>query len=374
MKSRETASIKHLLAFNLTGKDTASKEIGAHVRLLIKNGTLPPGVGIPPTKALAKAWDVFPNTVKLALDPLVKEGLLDRRRYRGSFVLDGRRSVRRLGIYENFGSISMSDRDFLISIQVELALLLEKQNAELKVWVDGGKSPKSLPENLVEACRKREIDGVVTSHPRREMFKALRNLHVPFAALTSYRDCPSRVGFRYADLVENAVRRLAERGVRRGAVISNIVPEVDTETSNRQDVSHFYEVFAKTASTLGVETRPEWVIHPPSAHAKLEIERFGYEAMKTLWSRHSRPDGLFIFPHTATRGSLTALLELGVKIPGELKLVAHGNIENPILTPYPVDWITSSSREIVKALVNQIQSALDGSLATPIWLEHRPTW
>ena len=57
------------------------------------------------------------------------------------------------------------------------------------------------------------------------------------------------------------------------------------------------------------------------------IERFGYESMKTLWSRGPRPDGLFIFPHTAVSGSLTALLELGVNIPSDLKLVAHGKIE-----------------------------------------------
>lgn len=56
-------------------------------------------------------------------------------------------------------------------------------------------------------------------------------------------------------------------------------------------------------------------------------EHFGYESMKTLWSRGPRPDGLFIFPHTAVRGSLTALLELGVNIPSDLKLVAHGKIE-----------------------------------------------
>jgi DNA-binding LacI/PurR family transcriptional regulator len=47
-------------------------------------------------------------------------------------------------------------------------------------------------------------------------------------------------------------------------------------------------------------------------------ERFGYESMKNLWSRGTRPDGLFISPHTAVRGSLTALLELGVNIPGDL--------------------------------------------------------
>ena len=56
-------------------------------------------------------------------------------------------------------------------------------------------------------------------------------------------------------------------------------------------------------------------------------EHFGYESMKTLWSPGPQPDRLFIFPHTAVRGSLMALLELGVNIPEELKLVAHGNIE-----------------------------------------------
>jgi DNA-binding LacI/PurR family transcriptional regulator/DNA-binding transcriptional regulator YhcF (GntR family) len=374
MESRKTASINKLLAFRLTGQESASKEIGAHVRSLIKDGTLPPGIGIPPTKVLAAAWDVFPNTVKIALDPLVKEGLMDRRRYRGSFVLDARRNIRRLGIYENFGAIPTGDRDFLVSLQIELSVLLEKQNAELKVWIDGRKSPKSLPENLVEACRKREIDGVVTSHPLKGILKSLTALPVPITALTSFRDCPQRVDFRFKDLVENSVRRLAALGVRRAAVVSSVVPDATTETINPQDVSRFYDHFRQAVADHGMETRPEWMIQPTTPKPKRGIEQFGYDATKTLWSQSSLPDGLFIFPHTTARGSLTALLELGVKIPDDLKLVAHGNIETPILTPYPVEWITSSSREIVQAMVSQIQCALDGQAAKPVWLTHRPTW
>jgi DNA-binding LacI/PurR family transcriptional regulator len=63
-----------------------------------------------------------------------------------------------------------------------------------------------------------------------------------------------------------------------------------------------------------------------------------------------------------------------VNIPGDLKLVAHGNIETPILSPFPVEWITSSSREIVQAMVNQIQKALDGLTTKPVWLKYRPSW
>ena len=371
MGTIKAAAIRKLLAFQPTGQRPATKEIAAHLRTLIKSGVLASGTGIPSTKDMAAAWGVFPNTVKLALDPLVKEGLLDRRQNRGTFVLDGHRKIQRLGIYENFGDISASDRDFMVSLQIELSRILEKKNAELKVWIDNRRAPMSLPENMVEACRKREIDGVLCIHPRRKIIKSLRNLPVPVAALTWIRECPGQVDFRYDELVEMSLRRLADRGSKRVGAITNMGRN---DHFNRPDVSNFYEWFNKTASALGLETRPEWVINPPLRKGTLEIERFGYESMKALWSLGPRPDGLFIFPHTAVRGSLTALLELSVNIPDDLKLVAHGNIETPILTPYPVDWITSSSREIDQAMVNQIQEALDGHPTKTIWLKHRPAW
>ena len=371
MESSTSDPIRKLLAFQPSGRRPATSEIRAHVRRLIKDGTLPRDIRIPSTKALAAAWGVFPNTVQLSLDPLVKEGLLDRRQMRGTFVLDGHRKIQRLGIYENFGDISASDRDFMVSLQIELSRILEKKNAELKVWIDNRRAPMSLPENMVEACRKREIDGVLCIHPRRKIIKSLRNLPVPVAALTWIRECPGQVDFRYDELVEMSLRRLADRGSKRVGAITNMGRN---DHFNRPDVSNFYEWFNKTASALGLETRPEWVINPPLRKGTLEIERFGYESMKALWSLGPRPDGLFIFPHTAVRGSLTALLELSVNIPDDLKLVAHGNIETPTLTPYPVDWITSSSREIDQAMVDQIQEALDGHPTKTIWLKHRPAW
>ena len=374
MESRKSDPTHTLLAFQPTGKKPASSEIRAHVRRLIKDGTLPRDTRIPSTKTLAAAWGVVPNTVQLGLEPLVKEGLLERLQKRGTFVLDGHRKIQRLGFYESIGWIPASDRDFMNSLQIELALMLEKRNAELKVWMDGRKPPKSLPENMVEACRKREIDGVVTSHPWKGILKSLSALPVPVAALSVHRECPGQVDFRYSDLVIDTVRRLAELGVRRAAVIMNVVPEAATITNNPEDIARFYENFTRAVADHGMETRPEWIIHPSPSTPNVSVERFGYDAIKTLWSRSPRPDGLFIFPHTAVRGSLMALLELGVNIPGDLKLVAHGNIETPILSPFPVEWITSSSREIVQAMVNQIQKALDGLTTKPVLLKYRPSW
>ncbi len=352
----------------------ASREIAAHVRALIKSNQLIPGTRIPSTQSLATAWGVFPNTVQLGLDPLVKEGLIDRRQHRGTFVLDRCSVIRRIGIYENFGAIAANDRDFLVSLQVELANLLEKTGAELKVWIDNRTRPDSLPKNLLDACEKREIDGVLSSQPSEEILSSLLKLPVPVSILTNNGACPGRVNFKYRDIVENAVARLAERGARRIAVISNILPETTPEHANPQDVSRFYENFKAAVAGAGLRTQSSWCIRPSSPKQVANLELFGYRGMKRLWQKKEHPDGLFIFPHNAARGCLTALMELGVAVPAELKVVSHGNIETPILTPYPVDWITSSSRLIVEAMLQQIQRALAGKPVKPISLRHKPSW
>ncbi|MFZ4683163.1 MAG: GntR family transcriptional regulator [Terrimicrobiaceae bacterium] len=371
MQSREE-NFKKLLDLPLAGNMPASKEIGAVLRTLIKDGSLSPGSRLPSTKTMAGYWGVFPNTVQLALEPLVREGLLDRRQNRGTIVRDGHRRIARLAFYENFDAIAPGDRDFLLSLQVEMARLLEKKGAELKVWLGSGRIPKSLPKNLLEACQKREVDGVVMTQGNPSLVKALMNLPVPIVVYPGLRFCQSRVEFCHADLVDEAVRRLAALGVRRPAFLSSVTHESENEI--RDDSRHVYDYWIKSWAELGVEVQPELLARPSASKPAKNIEQFGYDAMKALWKTKKRPDGLFIFPHTAARGSLTALLELGVNIPKDLKLVAHANIETPILTPYPVDWITSSSREIVEAMFGQVQRGLDGLPIKPVWLKHKATW
>jgi DNA-binding LacI/PurR family transcriptional regulator/DNA-binding transcriptional regulator YhcF (GntR family) len=361
-----------LLDLPLSGKMPASKEIRGKIRTLVKNGALRANSQLPSTKTLAELFGVFPNTVQLALEPLVREGLLDRRQNRGTVVRKGRRHIVRLGFYENFDAIAPGDRDFLLSLQVEMAKVLEKQNAELKVWVGSGRIPKSLPKNLLEACEKREVDGIAITQGNPSLVRALMNLPVPIVAYPGLRFGKSRVEFRHADLIDQAVRRLAALGVSRPAFLSSVTHE---KQSDIRDNSYLvYEYWNKSWAALGIKAAPELLARPSTSRPVKSIEQFGYDAMKALWNRKSRPDGLFIFPHTAARGSLIALLEMGVGIPADLKLVAHGNIETPILTPYPVDWITSSSRVIVQAMVNQIQRGLDGLPVKPVFLKHKATW
>lgn len=361
------------LQLSRSGDLPAYREISNQLRTLIRDGTLPPGFPLPSTKELARHWGVFPTTVQTALEPLVKEGLLDRRLRHGTFVRHEPPKLARLGIYENFSAIPFADRDFLVSLQVELATVLHEQEAELKIWTEVKASPKSLPTNLVEACRKREIDGIITMHPSVAILNCLAKLPVPSAVGTCML-YPSRIDFDYRDLVTRSVERLATTGARRLAVISNVIPDKTTEINNPCDVSHFYEFFTETAARLGLETSPAWTIRHPGLETGLSIERFGYEAIHRMWRERVKPDGLFIYPHTCARGALLALLELGVKVPGDLTVVAHENIETPILTPLPVDWISSSCRQIATEMVSMIERSLRGEKAVPVFLNYAPAW
>ena len=78
-----------LLDLPLSGKMPASKEIRGKIRTLVKNGALRANSQLPSTKTLAELFGVFPNTVQLALEPLVREGLLDRRQNRGRLFVKG---------------------------------------------------------------------------------------------------------------------------------------------------------------------------------------------------------------------------------------------------------------------------------------------
>ncbi|HEX4141279.1 MAG TPA: substrate-binding domain-containing protein, partial [Candidatus Methylacidiphilales bacterium] len=65
-----------------------------------------------------------------------------------------------------------------------------------------------------------------------------------------------------------------------------------------------------------------------------------------------------------------AILEAGIKVPDELKLVLHRNADIEFLNPLPVSWIEANPTEVAAALVEQVHRQLRGEKIEPIFLEH----
>ncbi len=103
---------------------------------------------------------------------------------------------------------------------------------------------------------------------------------------------------------------------------------------------------------------PEW--KPNALRSQAAFQQFGYESMHALWRRETRPDGLIVSDDVMLAGVFSAMLELGIHTPGDLKLVGYKNSAVPVFTPLAVTFAEVSTDEIAKALLDQIQKQLKG--------------
>jgi|LakMenEpi03Aug12_release.lakeMendotaPanAssembly.Ray.scaffolds.fasta_scaffold700825_1 hypothetical protein len=55
-----------------------------------------------------------------------------------------------------------------------------------------------------------------------------------------------------------------------------------------------------------------------------------------------------------------ALLELGVRVPRDLKLVLGKNEEIPLFCPMPAEFIVLSQREVAEALIDDVEAQFYG--------------
>ena len=82
------------LHIHLEGRRDLARQIYDQIRSAIREGRLARGARVPPTRELAQRLAVSRNTVSIAYEWLVAEGLLSGRKGAGSFV-EGAKCLRR---------------------------------------------------------------------------------------------------------------------------------------------------------------------------------------------------------------------------------------------------------------------------------------
>jgi DNA-binding GntR family transcriptional regulator len=80
----------YLGALILNAPETASQQIAEHIRSAILAGLLPPGYLLPSQPRLSSHYGVARETVKAALGQLRREGLIQSRKGKGTYVRGAR--------------------------------------------------------------------------------------------------------------------------------------------------------------------------------------------------------------------------------------------------------------------------------------------
>lgn len=109
------------------------RQIADELRDLIGSGVLAPGDRVPSTNELAHFHSVNPTTSAKALTELFNEGLLEKRRGLGMFVLDSAReqvlNTRRKAFLHNFVKPFVHEADQLDFTTEELTTMITKERS-----------------------------------------------------------------------------------------------------------------------------------------------------------------------------------------------------------------------------------------------------
>ena len=192
----------------------------------------------------------------------------------------------------------------------------------------------------------------------------LEKLGVPFS-LFGTAPVPSRVNLDNTQMLDLAMRELKRQGCRSIGAILPIPVWGAVENDHPEDDTRLFQDVVNLAADTGLKIRNSWVRTPSACISVRAHEQFGYSEFQQLWNQPDRPDGLFVFPDTVVRGSLTAILEAGIRVPSELKLLLHRSISIPLLCPLPASWIVTDVKLIAAALISQLEQVLSGQEVQP---------
>jgi DNA-binding LacI/PurR family transcriptional regulator len=342
--------------FNPVADLSLQRQISNFLREAVSVGKLKPGDRIPTLRDLADAWNTNYFTVNAAIKTLVHEGVMSRKPRVGTFV-KSQSSIQldKVGIYFKQKMFASNEDAYYMALLHSLQEQLSQRGAQnITFWDEREETEQTeaMPE-IRNAIGDGRINCLIAPLVGPYAIQALRKLSVPRVALTNTGD-PFVVKSDAKHAIDEIMVRFGELGVRKIGILNNAMGLTSSDGS-----PNYTAIFKQSASEANLECRDEWVL-TPSVPAN-SIAQFGYEAFKAFWQQEGdKPEALLVATDTVAMGCVNAILELGVKVPEQLKIIIHRNQEVDFFVPFPVDWIVTSAEEAATLLVEKLEAQMQG--------------
>ncbi|MBI4023836.1 MAG: substrate-binding domain-containing protein [Verrucomicrobia bacterium] len=351
-------------AFQLQSVAPAHRQIAGHVRNLIQSGRYPSGVRLPSCHALAARWHSSHNTVHRGLQILLKEGMLRRLPRQGIFVAT--RSPRLSAIGVCYPAYSLPSSPFQQEILSGLKRLTQVEGVELQLLPDGRSEPREMAtpwEPLMTAIESHQIQAVIATTVNLYSLAWLTKLKLPVALFGTAQ--PNGVKFDCAAWYRMSLRALRRQGCVTVGLISAMDLHRTVFRSERGRQTFHAEGFQEVCGECGLQTRVEWLVAASQAEHENQggaaaARCRGQRLFRQFWKQAKRPEGLLVDDDNLAEGSLVAMLEMGIRVPDELKLVLHQNAHLAYYCPFPVTHIVTDEHAVARALWQQVQRQFRG--------------
>jgi len=195
----------------------------------------------------------------------------------------------------------------------------------------------AIESGEVERLLARQVDGLLIASAQAAnstgLFDRIEARGVPYVLIDRrYDDArTSYVGSDDEAIGRLAVKHLIERGCRRIAHIAGlpVAPGIGRQKGYRDALAE-----------AGMVVPESYVVEAAADDAS------GYRAAQRLLALTPRPDAIFGYNDPTSMGAIKAIMEAGIDIPGEIKVMGAGNVHYTDMLRIPLSTIDQSSTAI----------------------------
>ena len=331
--------------FSAMAGPAVNRQLAAFLREAIRSGRLKAGERLPPLRRLSELWNTNYFSVQLATEELMREGLLEKFSGKGIYVC-GHTAVTRVGIFVS-KRWPLTEYNFSDTLLFFLCRKLEERKVESMIFEDVRPiAEHHIPSpRVLDAVNSGAVQAMIAFGVSLPEIKWLERLPVRLVMLNDLQR-PDCLNSKPEELFVPALEKLRHCGCRRVAAIVPGDPAA-LRTALKRNV--LLNIFRRN----GVRIMPRNTMLMPVDTGK-SFEELGYEAFGRLYSNRPRPDALIVYPDHAARGVINAVLQCGVRVPEELRIVFHRNTELPYFCPFPVDYIECGIAETADRLIAKL--------------------
>ncbi|MEI6492569.1 MAG: substrate-binding domain-containing protein [Verrucomicrobiota bacterium] len=157
----------------------------------------------------------------------------------------------------------------------------------------------------------------------------------------------------YDAMIQKGVDHLVRSGCHR---IAGLFSGPPTELPGPGD-RRASRVFDQRLARHNLKSTPGWVVQDTEAR----LLGSGWQGFRDLWSAsRERPDGLLVLDDVLYRDAARAILELGIKVPSQLRIVTHSNRGDDLVHPFPVSLLEVDPDEMAAAAAEFVIRSLEG--------------
>lgn len=320
-----------------------------HGRII--RGELAPGLRLPTRRELCDEWDVSMATVQQALEQLTREGFVEARGAAGTFIVD---RPPHTSVYALVFPVRPTDEGFVRFWTALGNEAIRFGGAEKKIvpWygIDGHVDNDDF-QRLCDDAERHRVAGLIFAASPHKLAgtRLLTAPGLPRVAVMSRSaarpDC-GVIDLDSSSFITSALDYLASRKRKRIALITAVGLK-----------PAWHQATDAALLARGMTTQPYWRIglspvQPEAARACAHL----------LMNPHQtqRPDALVITDDNMVEHATAGLIDAGVKVPGDLDVVAHCNFPWPTPSVVPVRRLGYDARELLAGAVRMIDDARRG--------------